>query len=65
MSQDGQMAQGDGPVVTNTLRNFTATLMAVSVIKGTFDGDKIVASFIQLDVQNFDIRYIKRNGEFG
>jgi hypothetical protein len=65
VSQDRQMAQSDGSVVTDTLRNFTAALMTVSVIQGAFDGDKIVSPFIQLDVHNFDIGYIKGNREFG
>jgi hypothetical protein len=64
MAQDGQMAQGDGSVVADTLRNFTTTLVAGRVIQGAFDGDKIVSPFIQLDVQNFDIWNIKGNREF-
>jgi hypothetical protein len=63
MTQDGQMTQGDSSVVADTLHNFTATLVAVSVIQGAFNGDKIVSPFIQLDVQNFDIWDIKGNRE--
>jgi hypothetical protein len=55
MTQAGQMTQGDGSVVTNTLGHLTTILPTGSAIQGTFDGDKVVTSFIVLDAQNFNI----------
>jgi hypothetical protein len=38
------MAQGDGPVMTDTLGNFMATLMTVSAVQDTFDGNNVITS---------------------
>jgi hypothetical protein len=39
----------------NTFADFAATLMAVGTIQSAFDGHNVITSFIELNIQHFNI----------